>query len=231
MSTLKLFYASGTCSLASHIALEESGLPFEGVRIDFGTAQQTSQDYLAINAKGRVPALTVGGSVVTESPAVLRVIARMAPAAELWPDDPLEDGRCLEWLAWCCSTVHVAYTHVARPERYALAAEAKEDVIRQARRTARTVWEQVEAKLAATSSEWSAGQRFSVADAYLFVFWTWGSRLGYDMERDFQVWTHLARRVISRPAVRRVLDREGIEVRGVLRERPTNDLCSRPGSD
>jgi glutathione S-transferase len=40
---MKLFYAPNACSLASHIALEEAGAPYEAVRIDFGKAEQSSR--------------------------------------------------------------------------------------------------------------------------------------------------------------------------------------------
>jgi glutathione S-transferase len=54
---LKLFYATGTCALASHIALEEAAAEYETVRLDFRSNDQRKPEYLAINPKGRVPAL------------------------------------------------------------------------------------------------------------------------------------------------------------------------------
>ena len=57
---LKLYYAAHTCSLATHITLEEVGADYSAVRIDFAKAQQQSPDYLKINPKGRVPALEIG---------------------------------------------------------------------------------------------------------------------------------------------------------------------------
>ena len=211
--TLRLYHSPGACSLAPHIALEETGAPFEPVRIDFGAGGQHEPAYLAINPKGRVPALVDDGFVVTENPAILRYVARKVPAASLWPEDPREEARCLEWLGWCASGIHVAYAHVRRAERYATTDAGRADVVETGRRTARQVWEQVEAKLAASPSAWAAGDRYSVADPYLFVFWTWGGRapiLGYDMKADFPAWTRHAGRMAERPAVRRVLEREGI---------------------
>jgi glutathione S-transferase len=52
---LKLFYATGTCALASHIALQEAGADYETVRLDFRSNDQRKPEYLAINPKGRVP--------------------------------------------------------------------------------------------------------------------------------------------------------------------------------
>lgn len=212
--TLTLFYSPGACSLASHIALEESGLPFEARRVDFGRTEQRSAEYLRINSKGRVPALAQDGFVVTENPAILRYVSRLAPQAKLWPEDPRADAACAEWCAWCSSGVHVAYAHVRRAERYATGEAALAEVVAKGKTTTREVFEQVEAKLAAAGAPWAAGEAYSVADPYLFVFWLWGrgAVLDYDMERDFPAWSAHARRLRERPAARRALEREGLVV-------------------
>jgi glutathione S-transferase len=82
---LKLFYAPGTCALASHIALEEAGAEYEAVRLDFRTGEQRQPDYLAINSKGRVPALVTDEGVLTETPAILVYVAQRFPGAQLAP--------------------------------------------------------------------------------------------------------------------------------------------------
>ena len=211
---LKLFYSPGACSLAPHIALAETGQPFEAVRVNFAEGEQRKPEYLAINPKGRVPALDDGGFVVTENPAILRYVARKYPTAALWPDDPRDEARCAEWLAWCSSGIHVTYAHIRRPERYAASEDARADVVAKGIESARDAWEQVERKLAASASDWAAGERYSVADPYVFLFWTWGRgpTLGYDMARDFPAWTAHAERMKARPAVRNALEREGIAV-------------------
>ena len=209
---MKLFYAPGACSLASHIALEEAGADFEPVEIDFGSAQQQSAAYLAINPKGRVPVLEDGGEIITESPAILRYIARRFPAADLWPEDMLEDARCTEWLSWCVSSVHVAFSHIARSYRYAISPEGLSEVEEKGREATRDLWEKVEARLAVRNTKWSASDGFSVADPYLFTFWHWGRnpRLNYDMARDFPAWTELAHHLCERAGPRRALEREGV---------------------
>ena len=209
---MKLYYSPGACSLAPHIALEETGLAFEPVRVNFGEGEQRQPAYLAINPKGRVPALADADFIVTENPAVLRYIGRKAPAAGLWPDDPRDEARCLEWLAFCSSAGHVSYAHIRRAERYATGEAAKADVVETGRHATRDVWERVEAKLAGRAGAWAAGDGYSVADPYLFTFWTWGRGpvLNYDMARDFPAWSEHARRMGERPAVARALAREGV---------------------
>jgi glutathione S-transferase len=83
---LSLYYAPNTCALASHIALEEAGADYEPVFVDFAGGEQRKPDYLAINPKGRVPALVTERGILTETPAILAFIAQSFPAARLAPD-------------------------------------------------------------------------------------------------------------------------------------------------
>src|SRR6202167_5726355 len=109
---MKLYYAPGACSLAPHIALEEAGARVELSRVDLGANQQNSTEFFRVNPKARVPALADGDWVLTEAPAILRYIAARYPAAGLWPWDPREEARCVEWLGWISSTIQVAFGHV-----------------------------------------------------------------------------------------------------------------------
>jgi glutathione S-transferase len=206
---LRLYYSPGACSLAPHAALEEAGADYEPVRVDFAQAEQRSPAYLAINQKGRVPALAQGDWVLTENPAILRTIARLYPQAGLWPEEVRAEAACLEWLAWSASTIHPAYAHVRRSERYATSEAAKAEVIERGRETCADLWTMIEVNL--SRGPWAAGDAFSVADLYLMVFWFWGRGpvLGYDMPRQFPHWTAITRRVAARPGVARALEREG----------------------
>ena len=57
---LTLYYAANTCARASLIALAESGAQYRIVPLSFGQGEQRKPEYLAINPKGRVPALATG---------------------------------------------------------------------------------------------------------------------------------------------------------------------------
>jgi glutathione S-transferase len=187
---MRLYYATGACSLAPHIALEEAGDRFELSRVDLAANQQNSAEFLRVNPKARVPTLTDGDWVLTEAPAILRYIAARHPAAGLWPWDPRQEARCAEWLAWISSTV--------------------EDVAATAKKTCRELWQTVEARIG--EGPWAIGERYSVADPYLLVYWMWGRSplLGYDMAHDFPQWTAHARRLAARPAVQRAFASEGL---------------------
>lgn len=84
----KLYFAPNTCALASHIALEEAGAAYEAVQLDFAANEQRSAAFLAVNPKGRVPALIVENKgVLTETAAILAFIAQSFPSANLAPID------------------------------------------------------------------------------------------------------------------------------------------------
>jgi glutathione S-transferase len=207
---MKLYYAPGTCSLAPHIVLAEVGDRFELSRVDLAADQQNSPEYLRINPKGRVPVLTDGDWVLTEAPAILRYIATRHPAAGLWPWDPREEARCAEWLNWLSSTIQPAFVHVRRAARYASDPRAVEDVAATGKKSAYDLWRMVDEKIG--DGPWALGERYSVADALLIVYWVWGRGpvLGFNMADDFPRWSAHARRLAARPAVQKAFATEGL---------------------
>src|SRR6266705_6053675 len=116
---LKLYYAPGTCALASHIALEEAGAPYTTERLDFKANQQNSPEYLKVNPKGRVPTLVTDRGTLTETPAMLAYIAQSFPQAKLAPLDAFAFAQAQSFNSYLCSTVHVAHAHKMRGYRWA----------------------------------------------------------------------------------------------------------------
>ena len=117
---IKLFYAVNTCSLASHIALEEAGAAYTTARLSFANNEQRGAEYLAINPKGRVPAMVTDRGILTETPAMLAYVAQSFPEARLAPlDDPFAFGQVQAFNSYLCSTVHVAHAHRMRGQRWA----------------------------------------------------------------------------------------------------------------
>jgi len=209
---MKLYYAPGACSLAPHIVLEETGERYELERVDIASGQQNSPEFLRVNPKARVPVLIDGDWTLTEAPAILRYIAARHPSAGLWPWEPREEARCAEWLNWLSSTIQPAFVHVRRANRYASDPRAVEDVAATGKKNARELWQAVEQKIG--EGPWAIGERYSVADPLLVVYWHWGRGpvLGFDMESDFPFWTAHARRLAQRPAVRRAFAGEGLQL-------------------
>jgi glutathione S-transferase len=117
---ITLFYAPHTCSLASHIALEDAAAEYTTVRISFAADEQRQPQYLAINPKGRVPALVTDRGVLTETPALLAFIAQSFPQAQLAPlEDPFLFAEVQALNSYLCSTLHVAHSHRMRGSRWA----------------------------------------------------------------------------------------------------------------
>lgn len=198
-----LYLTPGTCALATLIALEEAGAPYRPVLVDFATTAQRSPDYLAINPKGRVPALVTDRGVLTETPALLAFVAQSFPAAGLAPlDDPFAFARVQEINSYLCSTVHVAHAHRGRGHRWA------DDPAAIAAMQAKVPQSVTEAFLlienGMLAGPWVMGPGYSMADPYLFTVAQWLERDGVDLARLPRVMDH-RRRMAERPAVRRAL--------------------------
>ena len=206
MST-KLYYAPGACSLASHIALEESGIPYETERLILQNGDQRKPEYLKLNPRGRVPTLVVDGKILTENVAIMTYIAGGYPKAGLWPKTTWEQAQALSMMTWIANTVHPAYGHLLRPERYVDDAPHQEAVKAKGRTAFEGYLREIDKLL--EGREWAIGNHFTVVDGYLVVFYRWGNRQGMPV-RDMKNYTRLVEEVIGRPAVAKVMADEGI---------------------
>ena len=200
---LKLFYSPGSCAFASHMALEESGAQYEAARIDFAKAEQTKPAFLAINPKGRVPALVTERGILTESPAILLYIAQSFPAARLAPlDDPYTLAKMQAVNSYLCSTVHVAHAHRVRAYRWT---DDEAAVLTMQKKTPQNMSEcfaMIERDMLA--GPWVLGEAYSVADPYLFTLARWLEGDGVDVKKFPKVHAHM-QRISERPAVKKVL--------------------------
>jgi glutathione S-transferase len=200
---LTLYYARGTCALASHLALEYAGADYQAIRIDFKNNEQRSPDYLRINPKGRVPALATDRGILTETPALLQFIAQTHPQAGLLPlEDVFLLARANEFNSYLCSTVHVAHAHRMRGYRWADDEAAFESMRRKVPQTVGDCFELIEREM--LQAPWVLGDRFSVCDLYLFTIWQWLEADGVDPKR-FPKAGELGRRLLADPVAAKVL--------------------------
>jgi glutathione S-transferase len=202
---LTLYYAPGTCALASHIALEYTGAPYQATRLDFKQQQQRSPEYLRINPKGRVPALVTERGVITETPAILQYIAQSFPQAKLAPlDDAFLLGKVNEFNSYLCSTVHPHHAHKGRGARWVAADDTHsiEAMKKKVPQTMTDCFTLIEEQL--LQGPWVLGERFSICDPYLFTLARWLEGDGVDVNRFPKVADHL-RRMNELPQVRKVL--------------------------
>jgi glutathione S-transferase len=205
---LTFYYATNTCALASHIALEEAGADYETRWIDFGVAEQTKPGYLTINPKARVPSLMTERGVVTETPAILAFIAQTHPQAQLAPlDDPFAFAEMQSFMAYLCSTVHVAHAHRPRAYRWADDPGAQEAMKKKVPETVGACFDLIERKM--FRGPWAMGESFTVADPYLFTIARWMEVDGVDPAAYPRVLDHRDR-MAERPAVQRALKAEGL---------------------
>jgi glutathione S-transferase len=191
---MKLYYSPGACSLATHITLRELGLPFEAVAVDLAKKTTSSgADFNTINPKGYVPALELDdGSILTEGTAIMQYLADQKPAAGLAPaNGTLERYRLQEWLGFINSEVHKSFG----PLFDATAAAAVKDAAR--KRIAKRLGF-VEKSLA--GRQFLMGDRFTVADAYLYTIAAWTGSMGIELA-EWPALTAFQARVAARPAV------------------------------
>jgi len=205
---LTLYYAAHTCSLATHIVLEEVGADYSTVRIDFGSAQQRSPDYMKVNPKARVPALATDRGILTETPAMLVFVAQSFPASDLaLMDDPFAFAQVQSFNAYLCSHLHVAHAHRMRGSRWVDADDAHSIAAMQ-RKVPESVggaFELIDREM--LKGPWVMGERYTICDPYLFTLAQWLEADGVDPTKIPKVVDH-RRRMSERPTVKKAVGEE-----------------------
>lgn len=205
---LKLYYAPGSCALASHIALEEAGADYELELVRLGEQQQRTPEFLALNPKGRVPALATDRGVLTENPAILAYVAQVWPEAKLMPADPYAAAQVHAFNAFLCATVHPTFAHKFRPYRYADDPQSHAAMAAKVPSVLDEHFGLVEEVLS-DGREWVHGD-YSTSDGYLFNFARWYQREGMGNAATRPLVRAHIKRMQERPAVQRALEQEGL---------------------
>ncbi|MCO6056695.1 glutathione binding-like protein [Pseudomonas sp. MOB-449] len=202
-----LFIAPGACSLASHIAVRELGLP---ILIEKVALRTPASPIHSINPLGRVPALQLDdGTVLTENSAILPFLADQVPGTPLFaPAGSVERGQIQGWIGYLSAEVHAAsFRPLNRPERYSADDAAHPGIREQAKVQLLKAFEHVEKHL--EGRQWLVGERFTLADIYLGVFTIWLTRLGAPFDGLANV-ARLRQQWLERPEVQEVLAAEGL---------------------
>ena len=201
-----LYYAPHTCSLASHIALEDAGAEFDLKRIDFETERQKSSAYVAINEKARVPAMMTPRGVLTETPAILAFIAQTFPEARLGPiDDPFAFAEMQAFNNYLCATLHVAHSHRMRGYRWADNPASFADMQRKVPASVGECYELIESRM--LKGPWVMGESYTVADPYLFTLAQWLEDDGVVASRIPRIIEHRSR-MAEMPNVKKAIAEE-----------------------
>lgn len=201
---MKLYFSPGSCALATHIVLEESAAGmYEAIRLNFKAGEHLADAYLAVNPKGRVPALVTDDGILTETPALLVYVAQTFPESQLVPkDNPFLLARIQAFNSYLASTVHVAHAHKLRGHRWADQQSSLDDMKQKAPETMRACFQLIEDEL--IEGPWVLGSEYSVCDAYLFTISRWLAGDGVDISEFLKVQKHLEL-MAQRPAVKAIL--------------------------
>jgi glutathione S-transferase len=200
---MKLYFAPGACSLSPHIVLRETGADFELEKVDLQEKKTASgRDYTTVNPKGQVPALQLdSGETLTEGPVIVQYLAdRDARGGLAGAPGTMERYRIQEWLNFVTSELHKSLGALFRPTT----PDAYKDIAR-ANLNKRYDW--IDEELA--GKPYLTGDKFTVADAYLFTVTRWAPLLGIDTAKRRNL-TAFMERVAARPRVQEALKAEGL---------------------
>ena len=201
---MKLYYAPGACSLASHIILNEINVDFDLERVNLKTHKtEKGADYYAINPKGYVPALEINpGLILTENVAILPFLAQHDPKQDLIPPSGLGRAKVLEWLGYLNSELHDAYAvFFGAP----LSDEAKEKAYAEIDR----LLAYIEKAFGESDNDYLVDDNFGPADAYLFVLTNWSKGIGHDLTPYTKI-NALRNKVAERQSVQIAMRDEGL---------------------
>lgn len=200
---MKLYFSPGACSMASHIALQETGLPYEAVQVDLRSKKTAGdQDYLKINPKGYVPALELdNGQTMSEGVAILQWLADQKPEKKLIPAwGTAERYKAIEWMNYVATEIHKNFSPLYNPQIPDATREiCKGNIVKRLGL--------IEDRL--NSQAYLMGENFGVADAYLFTVLSWSPRVGVDLSGFPKTLAYLEK-IKGRPSVQSAMKAEGL---------------------
>ncbi len=197
---MKLYVRPAACSLSPHIVARELGLDIDIIQVERDThLASDGHDYLTTNPNGYVPALVLDdGEILLEGPAIVQYLADLEPDGQLAPRSAAERRRIQSLLNFIATEIHTPMGQMFAP-----AYAPVKDVLHR----------HVAARFGWTASQcaggYLTGDRFSIADAYLFACLNWSQWLGIDLSRWPELERHMGA-VGARPAVRAALAAEGL---------------------
>jgi len=167
-----LYGDRGSGAFSVEAALAEAGVPYEFRTVSLKDNAQRAPEFLAINPSGKMPALQVpDGGIVTESLAILVMIAERFPDAKLLPPPgSYARAQALRWLAFMASELYPMVEIVDYPERFAPKG-AESDALRECARE--KLRERILIIEQAVAGPWLLTDGFSVADIYAAMFSRW----------------------------------------------------------
>jgi len=200
-----LYYSPGTASMVVHLALLETGAPHELKLVDLDAKAQRDPGYLKLNPRGVVPTLVVDGQPLSESAALLMLLAERHPDSPLAPPPGTpERAAWYQWIVYLSNTLMSAYRFWFYPQEL----DDTPAVRAALQRRIEGAWDLLDAHLAA-QGPYLLGERFSGADLLLTMLMRWSR----NMPRPATEWPALMRLadlVRARPSWQRLYEVEGL---------------------
>lgn len=208
-SPLMLYYCPGHLSFAPHVILNEIGKPFQLQCLSIKNGDTMQDHFLQINPKGKVPVLRTPQGVLTETAAILIYLALSHPQQQLLPNDIAERAMAIEWLNWLSSMMPSSIALRLHPYRFTDEEPAWPGIRLRGLQKCEEFYQQIELRM--QQKTWALGERFSVVDPVLMIFYRWGSLLDLDMG-NFPFWRRHTALMRLRPAVIATLVTENIVI-------------------
>lgn len=198
---MKFYCAPRSISVATGLLLEEAGLEYEPVLLDFTQNEQTTPGYLEINPKGRVPALVTDTGILTETGAIAEFIADTVPEMNLVPNDPWQAAQMRSICYYLASTFHVNHAHRRRGHRWASEEASLRDMSDNVPRTMAASCAYLETNCAL--EPFVMGDGFTIADPWLFTICLWLESDEVDIARYPRLAGHFDQ-IASRPSAQAI---------------------------
>ena len=197
---MKLYYITGACSFAPHIALHEAAMPFEAVKVDLRSHKLADgTDYYTINPKGYVPVLELDdGTRLSEVAVILQYIADQKPGTLAPAFGSIERYRLMEWLNFISSEVHKQFSPLWYPDTHDTTKEAQ-------RKKLAKRFDHLNQVLA--KQPYLMGANMTIADAYLHAILNWSGTLKVDLS-GYPALVEFQKRMAARPATAKALHAE-----------------------
>lgn len=201
-----LYWSHNSASIAAQYCLEEAGVKYDAVLVDMAKDGHKQPDFLKVNPAGKLPAMKLPeGGIITECAAISLLIADRFPQAGLAPAaDDAQRGPFLMWLFHLNNTLQPAMLRYYYPERVTTEAGGINGVQEKAKEEIASLWSRIDAHLA-QNGPFLLGDRFSAADALLYMLSTWQDCCPGTYKR-FPSIRRLAEKVRARPAIARVAE-------------------------
>ncbi|WP_225784085.1 glutathione S-transferase family protein [Xenophilus sp. Marseille-Q4582] len=176
--------------------LEETGLPYEEVLLQFGSTMK-APEYVALNPMGKVPALKHGDTVITENAAICAYLAELVPDLGLAPPiGSAARGAYYRWMFFLAGPVEALFTakYAGKLAEPRAAGYGREDDL------LRTLEHAVAGRVHLV------GDRFTTADLYMAAFLGYYAQIGLLDERP--AFTAFVQHHAARPAALRATQRD-----------------------